>query len=102
MTNYFFHARPKEVYLIHKMTEDFEFQDTYRAIFNEHNQICDCPAWKSPCKHLGLLEQWLGFPMSMRHKYHYNDQTHRWEEPPEDSHLCLEELDPNVEDLLQQ
>jgi hypothetical protein len=86
MTHYFFHNTGAGEYSVHKMDKDFEFLDTYDIILNEHHEVCNCPAYKTPCKHLRYVKEWLAQPIEVRHRMHFNDEagkTGLWELPPE-------------------
>ncbi|KKK60778.1 hypothetical protein LCGC14_3020960 [marine sediment metagenome] len=83
MTHYFFHNVSAGKYRVSKMDDNFDLVDTYNMILNEHHTTCNCPAWKTLCKHLRYLKEWIAQPIEVRHRMHFNDKTNLWELPPE-------------------
>ncbi len=86
MTHYFFQNASAGRYTVAKMDDDFNVLDTYDIIVSKHHEVCNCPAWKSPCKHLRYLKEWLAQPIEVRHRMHFNDKAGKnglWELPPE-------------------
>jgi len=83
MTHYFFSEVKPEQYNIAKMDDDFEVLDTYIIINSQYHKVCNCPAYRPNCKHFRFLEAWLEHPIEVRAQLHYNDETDRWELPPE-------------------
>ncbi len=83
MTHYFIHQISTSLYSCAKMDDDFGYLDLYVITYNEHNKVCNCPAYRPHCKHLDYLRTWLEFSISERLQRHFNDKTNEWELPPE-------------------
>ncbi len=86
MTHYFFHEIGTGTFRVAKMNDDFEVLDVYDMVANKYHETCNCPAWKTPCKHLVRLKEWLAQPIEVRHRMHFNDKAGEsglWELPPE-------------------
>lgn len=96
MTHYFFKSVGKSKYTIAKMNNEFVVIDVYDIIANAYHETCNCPAYKTPCKHLRYLKEWLAQPIEVRHRMHFNDKAGEsglWELPPEG-------LDPDDMDVV--
>ncbi len=98
MTRYFIHRVVNSTYSVNKMSDDFEFIDSYQIIYNKHNKVCNCPAYRPYCKHLDYLKRWLEFSPKAQIQRHFNDKTNEWENPPEG--LCLQAAADNIESFL--
>ena len=48
------------MYYVYKLDTDFEVLETYNTSqVSAKSWICDCPAWKSPCKHMKMCQRVL-------------------------------------------
>lgn len=89
MTHYFIrhvHVPDEGKYLVAKMDDDFNVLDTYNMVLNKYHEVCNCPAYKTPCKHLRYLKEWLAQPIEVRDQMHFNDKAGDvglWELAPE-------------------
>lgn len=86
MTHYFFHDKSGGKYMVAKMDNDFNVVDSYDMVLNKYHEVCNCPAYKTPCKHLRYLKEWLAQPIEVRNEMHFNDKAGvagLWELAPE-------------------
>lgn len=80
MTHYYFSIEDpsKNRFRIGKFDPDQTYPlDTYTITYNEHHQVCDCPAYKPRCKHIEWFEIWRD-EYGLKPGLYYDDKTHVW------------------------
>ncbi len=86
MTHYFFQDMQEGKYTVSKMDKNFDFVGAYNLVLAKNSEVCDCPSYRKPCKHMRYLKEWLAQPIEVRHRMHFNDRAGSkglWELPPE-------------------
>jgi len=63
---------------------------TYNITYNEHSQVCDCPSYKQPCKHIAMITEWLEQPHPER--TYFNGESGTWQPHPFSGQLVPEEV----------
>lgn len=79
MTEYIFRSTGGSHYEVTKLTDEGATDKVYKITYNQHNQVCNCPSWKQPCKHIGWIQTWLE-EQGGQDGLVYDDQEDSWYE----------------------
>lgn len=95
MTDYYFkHVRGPH-FTCAKFTDSDQPEDVYKMTYNQHHEVCDCPSYKQPCKHIKMLQEAIeqtggGDPIS---SIYFDDQKNEWTDNPLYTNRASEKLD---------